>query len=61
VCAVYVSECRVKEGLRGTLNSREWNTREWKTRHHNAGVENAGVEIAGKGKLWKANILTICC
>jgi len=26
-----------------------------------AGVENAGVEIAGKGKLWKANMLTICC
>jgi len=26
-----------------------------------AGVENAGVKIAGKGKLWKANILTICC
>ena len=40
----------------GTLNSREW-----KTRHHNVGVENAGVEIAGIGKLWKANILTICC
>ena len=46
---------------RGTLNLREWKTREWKSRHHNAGVENAGVEIAGKGKLWKANILTICC
>jgi len=38
-----------------------WKTQEWKSRHHNAWVENAGVEIAGEGKLWKANILTICC
>ena len=41
-------------------------TQTWSSLFHKgdaefAGVENAGVKIAGKGKLWKANILTICC